>query len=235
MHAVLALVPSPGQGVLALRLLLALALGGAVGFEREIEGHPAGLRTHISVALGAALFGIVSAYGFEAFQAVRADTNYQIDVTRVASQVVVGVGFLGGGAILKEGVSVRGLTTAASLWVTAAIGLAASLGSVASALVTTGLLVGSLVLLRTPRRWVRHRIGRSRDSVLIRVAPGANPSDVVQALAGIPGITLKSLRIAERDGGKTIEAAVVGERGLDIEAALSPLGGRDDVADLDIA
>src|SRR3954469_9779836 len=112
-----------------LRLLLAMVLGGIVGLEREIEGHPAGLRTHISVALGAALFGIVSAYGFEAFQAVRADTNYQVDVTRVASQVVGGVGSLGGGAILKEGVSVGGLPPAASLWVTAAVGLAVSLGS----------------------------------------------------------------------------------------------------------
>lgn len=235
MRTIATLVTFPGQGELALRLLLALALGGAVGLEREIEGHPAGLRTHISVALGAALFGIVSAYGFEAFQTVRADTNYQVDVTRVASQVVVGVGFLGGGAILKEGLSVRGLTTAASLWVTAAVGLAAALGSVVPALFTTGLLVGSLVLLRQPRRWIRNRVGRARESVLIKVARGGNPSDVIQALAAIPGVTLKTLRIAERDGGKTIEAAVVGERGLDIEAALAPLGGRDDVEDLDIA
>src|SRR4051794_22655092 len=169
----------PTDAQLSLRIVLAMVLGGIVGLEREIEGHPAGLRTHISVALGAALFGIISAYGFDHFQSLRNDNNYQIDVTRVASQVVVGVGFLGGGAILKEGVTVRGLTTAASLWVTAAIGLAVSLGSIVPALVTSVALMGSLVLLRRPRRWIRERVGRSRETVLIRLARGADPADVI--------------------------------------------------------
>lgn len=230
-----ALVSNPGQGELALRLVLALVLGGGIGLEREIEGHPAGLRTHISVALGAALFGLVSAYGFEHFQGVRADTNYQIDVTRVASQVVVGVGFLGGGAILKEGITVRGLTTAASLWVTAAIGLAVALGVIAPALVTTGLLLGALVLLRAPRRWLRYHVGRSREAVLIRLKAGADPSGVIGDLNGIAGITLKSLRIAQVGGTRTIEAAVKGDHGVDVEAVLAVLADRDDVADLDIA
>src|SRR5881394_4379463 len=106
------------------------------------------LRLLLALALG-------GLNGFEHFQAARDGTNYQVDVTRIASQIVVGVGFLGGGAILKEGVTVRGLTTAASLWVTAAIGLAVSLGSFIPALATTGALIGSLVLLRRPRRWVR--------------------------------------------------------------------------------
>ena len=235
MRVAAALVSTPGQGELALRLLLALVLGGIVGLEREVEGHPAGLRTHISVALGAALFGIVSAYGFDHFQSVRADTNYQIDVTRVASQVVVGVGFLGGGAILKEGISVRGLTTAASLWVTAAIGLAVSLGVVVPALVTTAGLIGSLVLLRTPRRWLRYRVGRSREAVLIRLRGDADPSGVINELNAIEGITLKSLRIAHMGDGRVIEAAVTGGRGVDVEALLAPLAARDDVTDLDIA
>src|SRR5207248_9415075 len=86
-------------------------------------------RTHITVGLGAALFGLISVHGFDAYVAGRNTNNYQIDVTRVASQVVVGVGFLGAGAILKEGASIRGLTTAASLWATAATGLAGGLGS----------------------------------------------------------------------------------------------------------
>ena len=98
----------------ALRLLAATGLGGAIGLERELSDQPAGLRTHITVALGAALFGVMSVHGFDAYVQLRADSNYQIDVTRVASQVVVGVGFLGAGAILKEGLSIRGLTTAAS-------------------------------------------------------------------------------------------------------------------------
>ncbi|MEA2686244.1 MAG: putative Mg2+ transporter-C (MgtC) family protein, partial [Actinomycetota bacterium] len=138
-----------------LRIAAAVVLGGMVGFERELSHQPAGLRTHITVALGAALFGILSVHGFDAYVQPRGDTNYQVDVTRVASQVVVGVGFLGAGAILKEGATVRGLTTAASLWATAAIGLAVGLGSFVAGAATTGALLLSLVGLRTPRRWVR--------------------------------------------------------------------------------
>src|SRR2546423_7743177 len=137
----------PSNGQLILRILLASLVGGVIGLEREIAGHPAGLRTHISVALGASLFGVVSAFGFNHFDVPRNDTVFQVDVTRIASQIVVGVGFLGGGAILKEGVTVRGLTTAASLWVTAAIGLAVALGSVLMALVAAGTPLLSLQLL----------------------------------------------------------------------------------------
>ena len=141
----------PTELELFARLGTALVLGGAIGLERELAGQVAGLRTHMSVALGAALFGIVSAYGWNEFAAVRAETNVQIDVTRIASNIVTGVGFLGGGAILKEGATVRGLTTAASLWVTAAVGLAVALGGYSLAAVTTIGLVFSLVLLRGPR------------------------------------------------------------------------------------
>src|SRR3954454_6063349 len=199
-------VHMPSDAQLSLRIVIAMVLGGIVGLEREIEGHPAGLRTHMSVALGAALFGVISAYGFDHFQSLRNDNNYQVDVTRVASQVVVGVGFLGGGAILKEGVSVRGLTTAASLWVTAAIGLAVSLGSFIPAAATTGALMASLVLLRRPRRWVRDRVGRTRERVLIRIASGADPSSVISALTSVQGVTLRSLRISDTENGRLVEA-----------------------------
>ena len=93
----------PTELELAGRLGAALVLGGAIGLERELTGQVAGLRTHMTVALGAALFGIVSAYGWNEFAQVRAQTNVQVDVTRVASNIVTGVGFLGGGAILKDG------------------------------------------------------------------------------------------------------------------------------------
>jgi len=143
---------------LAGRLGAALVLGGAIGLERELTGQVAGLRTHMSVALGAALFGIVSIYGWSEFSAVRAQTNVQVDVTRVASNIVTGVGFLGGGAILKDGATVRGLTTAASLWVTAAVGLTVALGGYSLAAMATIGLVFSLILLRGPRSWLRRRV-----------------------------------------------------------------------------
>ena len=102
---------------LILRLLLAAFLGAAIGFEREVHGHPAGLRTHTLVALGSALFTELSIYGFPS------EPGQPVDPTRIAAQIVTGIGFLGGGAILKEGLNVKGLTTAASLWAGAAIGM----------------------------------------------------------------------------------------------------------------
>src|SRR5687767_10496286 len=99
-----------------LRLLVALAIGAAIGLERELHERAAGLRTHVLVSLGAALFTLVSAFGFTEF------TSNTVDPTRIAAQIVVGIGFLGGGAIVKHGADVKGLTTAASLWITAAGG-----------------------------------------------------------------------------------------------------------------
>ncbi|TML38309.1 MAG: MgtC/SapB family protein, partial [Actinobacteria bacterium] len=164
----------PSQANLSARLVLAAVLGGAIGLEREVSEHPAGLRTHTTVALGAALFGVLSAYGFGTFFGHHPPPAARVDVTRIASQVVVGVGFLGGGAILKEGGSVRGLTTAASLWVTAAIGLAVGVGSFAPALVTTALVLVSLVYLQGPALWMARRLGTQsrRRAVMLRVSRG---------------------------------------------------------------
>src|SRR3954470_8214211 len=142
--------PTVDLADIAIRFLVAVALSGAMRGEREIGDQPAGLRTHITVGLGAALFGLISVHGFDAYVAGRNTNNYQIDVSRVASQVVVGIGFLGGGAILREGASIRALTTAASLWATAAIGLAAGLGSFFAAAAASGFLLLSLIFLRTP-------------------------------------------------------------------------------------
>src|SRR5260221_10585244 len=108
---------------LSLRLLVAAGLGLAIGFEREIHGHPAGLRTHMLVALGSALFTVLSINGFRD-QA----PGVAVDPTRIAAQIVSGIGFLGAGAILKDGIVIRGLTTAASLWATSAVGMAAGGG-----------------------------------------------------------------------------------------------------------
>lgn len=116
---------------IALRLFIACILGGIVGWEREKIHKPAGLRTHILVALGSALVTIISMYAFTSFNYVNKDP------ARIAANIVTGIGFLGAGTILREGNSVRGLTTAASIWVVAAIGMAVATGMYASALVTT--------------------------------------------------------------------------------------------------
>lgn len=114
-----------------LRLALAMLFGSIIGFERERSGKPAGVRTHGMVSLGAALFTVVSLYGFGGAG----------DPARVAAQIVTGIGFLGAGAILHQRGSVQGLTTAASLWVTAAIGLAVGTGMVLMSLATAVLVV----------------------------------------------------------------------------------------------
>ena len=109
---------------IVLRLLAAAVLGAALGMEREIHGHQAGMRTHVLVSLGSAVFTVLSIYGFPKM----ADTG-ATDPSRISAQVVTGIGFLGAGAIIKYGTNIRGLTTAASLWVVASIGLAAGAGA----------------------------------------------------------------------------------------------------------
>jgi putative Mg2+ transporter-C (MgtC) family protein len=129
----------PLQLDLSFRLVAAALLGLAIGFEREIHGHPAGLRTHMLVALGSGLFTVLSAYGFGEGTAAA-----PIDPTRIAAQIVSGIGFLGAGAILKDGVVIRGLTTAASLWATSAVGMAAGAGEYVIATVSTAVILVSL-------------------------------------------------------------------------------------------
>jgi len=125
---------------LSARLIVASLLGLAVGFEREIHGHPAGLRTHMLVALGSGLFTVLSAQGFGQAGA----SNVTIDPTRIAAQIVSGIGFLGAGAILKDGIVIRGLTTAASLWAVAAVGMAAGAAEYVIAVVATVVILVSL-------------------------------------------------------------------------------------------
>jgi putative Mg2+ transporter-C (MgtC) family protein len=130
------------QADLAFRMLVAAVLGAAIGLEREIHEHPAGMRTHLLVSLGSAIFTVLSIYGFQGIAANGVAAT--VDPTRVAAQVVSGIGFLGAGAILKYGTSIRGLTTAASLWTAAAIGMAAGAGEWLIAAVGTFLVVFSL-------------------------------------------------------------------------------------------
>ena len=132
-----------------LRLVLASLLCGAIGFEREVRDQPAGFRTHILLGLGAALFTLVSAYGFEPFtRAALGGGGLQFDPTRIAAQIVAGVGFLGAGAIIRQGRDVRGLTTAASLWAVSAIGMAAGAGYIFGAAAATVLAMATLNALR---------------------------------------------------------------------------------------
>ncbi len=130
-----------------LRILLGTGLGAAIGLERDLHGRPAGLRTHAIVALASATFMVVSTR-FVFFQHYETGGLVEVDASRIAASVVSGIGFLGAGAILRTGITIRGLTTAAALWLVAAIGMAAGGGMYVVAVFTTVVGLASLTLLR---------------------------------------------------------------------------------------
>jgi putative Mg2+ transporter-C (MgtC) family protein len=137
------LIPPFGNFLLTiLSLFFAAFLSGVIGFEREYHGHSAGLRTHILVAVGSALIMILSIYGFGAFTADR-------DPARLAAQVITGVGFIGAGTIIQNGFDIKGLTTATTLWLVMAIGLASGAGQFILAIMGTFIALFALVVLRT--------------------------------------------------------------------------------------
>lgn len=207
------------------RLALAIVLGGIIGMEREVNDHPAGLRTHITVAVGSALFVIAGAYGFDEFMTGRR-TTVTVGVDRVASTVVTGIGFLGGGAILKHGATVRGLTTAGSLWVVAAIGLAVGLGSYVVAVFATAATLLTLVGLKGPERWLELR-RRADDTVQVHLVTGAEPGPVVAALAQMDGVSLTSVSVRDHEGHLVVTAQL--EAGIGLDRVVDAIGRRDDV------
>jgi putative Mg2+ transporter-C (MgtC) family protein len=222
------------NSVMVLRVLLAVALGAALGIEREIDNQPAGFRTHILVCLGAALFGLISVHAFAPFEATRSSTNVQIDVTRVASQVVVGVGFLGGGAILKYGASIRGLTTAASMWVAAAIGLAVGVGYYWAAVAVTVAALVSLVGFRGLRASVRRKFGRRTETVTFRLAPGVDAAEMVAALNDLSRVDVRNLQIDTSGDATEITVGLKADIGVPLDRLLAELAGRDDVAEMSL-
>ncbi len=140
------LLGSSMELTIAVRILLALILGGVIGFEREYFGRTAGFRTHILVSLGAALVMTISIYGFEGG-----------DPARLAAQVISGIGFIGAGAIIHSEKDIKGLTTAATLWITAMIGLAAGNGFYFGAIITTLFAMVVLVWFRNIERKINKK------------------------------------------------------------------------------
>jgi putative Mg2+ transporter-C (MgtC) family protein len=197
---------------LLLRLVVASAAGATLGFEREVRNHAAGIRTHALVALGSALFTIAGAYGFG--DLLRAPS---IDPARVAAQVASGIGFIGAGAIIRNGLAVRGLSTAATLWLGAALGLAAGAGMLAIVAGATVLvlliLVGLQLLERVAARIsptsgvleVRYTRGHGTLGPLMRSLETANAHVVgIQVEddddnAVVPGVRVVSVRVKLTD------------------------------------
>ena len=144
-----------------LRIFIAGLLGGAIGLEREYRAKEAGLRTHFLVGLGSGLFMILSAHGFSDV-ALNEATRH--DVSRIAAQVVSGIGFIGAGCIIFQKHAVRGLTTAAGLWVAAAIGMAAGAGMYAVAVAATLMVIVCLELMNFLHRHISPRHHEMEDA-----------------------------------------------------------------------
>ena len=190
------MIPTLEWWELALRLIGAAAFGGLIGFEREYNEQPAGFRTHILVTVGAALFTIAGAYGVAGF--AEADV-VRFDPTRVAAQVVTGIGFLGAGAILRYGINIRGLTTAASIWVTASIGVAVALGNWIAAALTTFIALASLFLLRPIGRTLRRTLRRSILQIFVELAPHGVVSEVTAEFEKM-NIHVRRVRVIGEEG-----------------------------------
>jgi putative Mg2+ transporter-C (MgtC) family protein len=167
-------VRSLGWDDTLLRVAVAAALGGVIGLERELDEKAAGLRTHMLVSMGSALFTLVGAYGFSGF------SSGSVDPSRIAAQIVTGIGFLGAGVIFRQGFTVRGLTTAASLWLVAAVGMAAGAGYWQGAVIAAG---AGLIALR-PIEWMKERTMPYRPSnrMVIELAEEGTSGDVLDEL-----------------------------------------------------
>jgi putative Mg2+ transporter-C (MgtC) family protein len=170
-----------------LRLAVATGLGAAVGIERELREREAGMRTHLLVSLGSCLFTIVGAYGFH-------DFGSKVDPTRVAAQIVTGIGFLGAGAIIREGISVRGLTTAASLWIVAAIGMAAGAGYYWPAVAGTALTVFALWPLRAAVYRALERFRPLETRLVVELKQGSPLQTVLDLLPDVRQVEVEDER-----------------------------------------
>lgn len=205
----------PSEIELVLRLVIAALLGAALGAEREIYQKTAGLRTHTLVAAGAALFTIAGAYAFE---------GSDVDPTRVAAQVVTGIGFIGAGAMIRTGFTVSGITTAATLWFAAALGLATGFGMYLFAAVALGVALVIMIGFAPVRRRI-HRVQRLE----MMYAPGhGTMTPLFQSLNAV-GASVHNMTLSESQGVRTVALEVLGLGGDSLDEVVAALRARDEV------
>jgi len=214
--------------VLLFKLLLATLLGGAIGFEREIAGKPAGLRTNILICVGAALFTHLSIsiaqIGFTP------DGRPYGDTTRITAQIVSGIGFLGAGAILHAHGAVVGLTTAATIWVVAAVGAAVGAGAYVEGVGTSVLIILVLVGLRPVERRLLNR--RRKVNATIRVQREVR-FDVIEDIIRICGLHIVSRRTYEHDSDRAFELELIGTS-KQIDLAIDDMRRRQDIVSVSV-
>jgi putative Mg2+ transporter-C (MgtC) family protein len=234
--------PDLSQLELVLRLALAGLLGAVIGVEREWRDRTAGLRTHMLVCLGSAVFTIVSAYGFrDWYEHIPADQRLNLvsDPTRIAAQIVSGIGFLGAGAIFRSDDGVKGLTTAASLWMMAAIGLATGAGYYELAVAATLLMLLILVALRQVSGRIK-AINRGDETPLEVIVSGPTAiGTVFDAIASASGsvsnFTASVLRRDKPSRRLTFDLSLPADESItDLVGKLALLDGVDAVSARDV-
>ena len=178
-----------------LRLVLAGILGGLVGIEREVNKHPAGFRTHLLVAMGSCLIMVLSVYGFN--EIINTNANIRFDPSRLPSYVISGIGFLGAGTILVQETTVRGLTTAASIWIVSAIGLVVGAGMYFIAIFTTIIVILSLFFLnKWEQLFIRHNKGK--EFLIFINERELQVSELIELVTS-KGLTLKKMEVERSD------------------------------------
>jgi putative Mg2+ transporter-C (MgtC) family protein len=213
-----------------LRLALAAVLGGLIGVERELREREAGLRTHLLVALGSALFTIVGAYGFHDFLE-SGESVVRADPTRIAAQIVTGIGFLGAGAIIRQGFSVRGLTTAATLWVVAAVGLAAGAGYYSAAVITTALVLIALYPLRIMAYQILRRFRVEDGRLLVELPAGTPPGGVIDEIERA-GARINPVDVSQEGDRRRLELDVVLPRDTPAPRLVARIADVENVAEV---
>ena len=210
-----------------IRVVIAAALGGLIGLEREIREHTAGFRTNILVAVGAAAFTLASDYALE---------GTSFDPNRISAQVVTGIGFLGAGAIIRYGASVRGLTTAASLWTVAAVGLLTAKGFYEASLITTGVVIVSLSLLRLVEDHVLYRLaGHPVDIIVHFSSSGCAPLTRLLVRLQEAHVEVKGMAsVNGRDEADSVHLSLKLPRRLKTEKLVALIAELEDVTSVDL-
>jgi putative Mg2+ transporter-C (MgtC) family protein len=219
-------VPDLATWEILVRLAAAAALGSVIGIERELREREAGLRTHMLVSVGAALFTLVSAYAWTDFTFSQA-SGVTFDPTRIAAQIVTGIGFIGAGAIIQQGLTVRGLTTAATLWMVAAIGMACGAGFYWAAVIATAIALVGL----GPLRLVSQRIGDrpNRRELEVELDAKASAAPVLAALEQL-GVGVSSFSIAARGDVRQMTCVVELPHAEASEEVLRRLGELEEIS-----
>ncbi len=215
-----------------LRLALALVAGGLIGFERGYHGHAAGFRTHARVCLSAAMLMLVTSFPDEWLPASLA-ARIQLDPTRIAQGIMTGIGFLGAGVIMKDGLSIRGLTTAASIWTTSALGVLIGLGFYVPAGMVFVFTLGALVAFTWIEAWLPTLY---RGDLCIQFARPGLSQEALHALLAEQGFTGGDVDFRLLDGGERYEyrLSVQGRHPRRVRALTNALRHAPDVREFNL-